>query len=349
MKVNLFFRHYKKIILWIGVICLVGTLSLLAFIAYKYFRGETEEGMIQSEKIVEVEVVKRANINQTVELIGTIQANKKTILTSKSKGILEVFIQSGQPVKKGELLAKIKNNEIEQNVHIQKELEEIAQKQFDRSVFLLTSGLSSKQNMEEKKTLLLDLQKKHSDAKSALEELKIYAPFDGMAGVFKLRSGSEASPGEAIVTFYDPSLLLVEFDLPLFAAKQVSDGADIFVNQNAYRLTHVQKMLDEETHMCPAYAEINCPDCIIGTAVDISVVLIKKENVLVIPLEAVFIRETKSFVYKITDNKAILSKVELGVRNKNQVEIKSGLKSGDKIVVYGHNRLYPDALVKVSK
>lgn len=146
--------------------------------------------------------------------------------------------------------------------------------------------------------------KKLSDTKVTLEELNIYPPFDGIIGFFKLREGSEVNVGSTIVNFYDPKSLVVEFYLPISTAKQLNDGTPILINNKEYKLTHVQKMIDEETTTCPAYAEINCSDCIIGTAVDVSITVVEKTNVIVIPFEAVFLRKGKSFVYIVKKNQA---------------------------------------------
>jgi membrane fusion protein (multidrug efflux system) len=302
----------------------------------------------QEEKIVEFEIVKNATIKQTANFIGTIRARQQTALTAKTNGILMIISPSGQVVKKGDLIAKIENEDIERSYEILKEAEEIAKSQFDRINSLLKPGVSSKNAVEEKKSLLLETQKKQSDAKIAFEEIKIHAPFDGVVGLFKFREGSQVNKGDIIVQFYNPKSLIVEFDVPLSVAKKVENGEQIFVDDKEYHLTYIQKMLDEQTHMCPAYAEINCPNCVIGTTVNVSVVTQKKQSVIVIPFEAIFLRNGKPFVYIVKDNKAMITPIRYGIRDEKRIEITSGLKEGDQVIPFGHNRLYPDVAVKIS-
>jgi len=302
----------------------------------------------QEEKIVEVEIVKNATIKQMANFIGTIRSRQQTALTAKTNGILTIISKPGQLVKKGDLIAKIENEDIERSYKILKEAEEIAKSQFDRTNSLLKSGVSSKNSVEEKKSLLLETQKKRSDAKIALEEIKIHAPFDGIVGLFKFREGSQVNKEDVIVQFYDPKSLIVEFDVPLSVVKNVENGGQIFVNDKEYRLTYIQKMLDEETHMCPAYAEIDCPNCVIGTTVDVSLVTQEKQSVIVIPLEAIFVRDGKPSVYIVKENKAIITPISYGIKDKKRIEITSGLKEGDQVIPFGHNRLYPNVAVKIS-
>lgn len=329
-------RKTKLILVFISV----------ALIGYYYFKPDKNRSF-QDEKVVEVETVKRGAIQETADIIGTIRSSKQTLLTAKSKGILLTSARSGERIKKGALLANIDNQDVEQNYRLLKETEEIARIQYERLHSLLKSGVMSKSGVEEKKALLLEAQKKLSDAKIAMEELKIYAPFDGVLGFFIHGDGSQVSIGDPIVHFYDPQSLLVEFDLPLTLAKAVHDGSSVWINQALYQLTHIQKMLDEDTHMCPAYVNIECPNCIIGTTTNVTLTVNEKPDAIVIPFEAVFLREGNPFVYIVKENKSILTPVTLGLRDKTRVEVTHGLKEGDQLIIYGHSRLYPDAPVKI--
>ena len=108
-------------------------------------------------------------------------------------------------------------------------------------------------------------------------------------------------------------------------------------------------MLDDETHMCPAYVQINCDNCIVGSNVDVELVTSEKQAVIVIPFESIFLRNGNSFVYLVKDSKADLTSVEPGIREKEQVEITSGLIKGDIVIIKGQARLYPDIPVKISQ
>ncbi len=333
-------RIYKKTIS-------VLLIFILSTCIYKYFTISPPSN-IQDEKNVEVEVVKSTTIKEMANFIGTIRSRQQTALKAKANGTLKIIAKPGELVKKGDLIAQIDNEDIERNYKILSEAQEIAKTQFDRANSLLKSGASSKSAVEEKKAHHLAMQAKQSQAKISLEEIKIIAPFDGVVGLFKLREGSQVNKEDIIVQLYDPHSLIVEFDVPLSVATNVQDGGQIIVNEKIYHLTHIQKMLDEETHMCPAYAEIECPTCVVGTTVDVSVVTKEKEAVLVIPFESIFLQEGKPFVYILKDNKAVLTPITLGIRDKTHIEITSGLKAGDQLIPFGHDRLYPDVAVKIS-
>ena len=330
-------------------IMLVIAFVLGLFTVYKLLIGSSNLPSGQDVKIVEVETVQLKNISQTSQFIGTVRSQQETSLVAKTGGILDILANSGQRVKKGELIAKIINTDVEQNYALLKEAEQIAKLQYERAAQLHKSGVSSKHALEEKNNAWIESQKRLSDAKIALDQINICAPFDGIVGLFKLRGGSQVQAGGVLVSFYDPANLIVEFGIPLSIVSTVTDGAAVFINGKKYALTHVQRMLDEETHMCPAYVRINCDNCIVGSNVDVELVTSEKQDVIVIPFESIFLRNGNSFVYLVKDSKADLTSVELGVREKEQVEITSGLIKGDIVIIKGQARLYPDIPVKISQ
>lgn len=331
-------RHKKTSIFMLLIILIIG------YIVYRtHFNGMPPQGT----KVVEAEVVKLRSIQQTARFIGTIRSEQATTLIAKSRGILDRFVNAGQHIKKSELIAKIENKDIERNYKLAQEMEQLSKLQYERFKELKKTGVVSQNVLEEKKSAWLDAQRTMFTAKMAMDEINIYAPFDGIVGIFKIREGSQVQEGDTIVTFYDPSAIIVEFDVPLSMMNAIHDGSTVFVGQKSYPLTHIQKMLDEDTHMSPAYVTIQCADCIIGSTVDVDVVVKEKKSVFVIPYEAVFLQQGKNFVYIVKDEKAVPIPVELGIREKALVEILSGLHENDQVIVTGQARLYPGAPVMI--
>lgn len=298
-------------------------------------------------KIVEVVEVKKQNIRQTTRLIGTIKPNKSSIFLAKGNGTLETFAQAGHKAKKGELIAEIDNPEIEKNFTLSESSEKIAKQQYERSTILNKSGNLSKQTLEEKRTAWIEAQKTLMNAKIELDKIKFYAPFDGIVGAFKIRNGSQVKEGDQIVSFYDPSQTIIEVDIPLSIISSIKDGQEVMVNEKTYRLTHVQKMLDEETHMFPAYLDYDCNNCIIGSNIYIQILVQEKKDVIVVPYESVFLKNGKMHVYIAKDDKAHLQPITLGIREKDQIEITSGIKVGDIVIARGQARLYPEIAIKI--
>lgn len=299
-------------------------------------------------KIVEIEKISLGNIQQTSKFIGKITSKNSTRLVSKKTGIVAELVKSGSIINKGDLIARIEDLDIEKNYKLAKESEQIASAQFQRAKELYKTGLSSKNELEAKKNLWIASQSNLSNIKLALDQNIIEAPFDGIVGTFKIYQGSQLQAGEKIVDFYNNKNFIVEFDLPPDAMKMIGENARVIIFNKEYKITTIQQMVDEKTRMCPASVEVGCLKCIIGSIVDVNLVTEEKFNVKIAPYNATFIRNGQNFVYIVKDNKAEMTQVTLGIRQKDKVEILSGLEQGDLIISNGINRIHPGSDVNIA-
>jgi len=325
---------------------LIAVVLGLGFYGYQSFKSAPAAPPADT-KIVEIQVVKTQNIDRSIRLIGTVKPKNATTLLAEASGSLEVLVPAGQRVKKGTLIAKIDNIDVEKNLDLSESSERIAETQFGRAQALLKVGHVSKQSVENKKNALLTAQRDLASAKIALRKIRFYAPFDGIVGVYKVREGAQVSVGDPIVNVYDPSGLIVDFEIPSSTLPFVKDNQPMVIEGKKYTLLHAQQMMDSETHMSPAYVDYTGTDCVIGASVDVDLTVQQKENTIVIPFDAIFLKDSKPRVYLVVDNKTVLTPVELGLREKEQVEILSGLKPGDKVITAGQSRLYPGTDVKI--
>lgn len=298
-------------------------------------------------KLVEVETIKLQNFQQTIRLLGTIHPQHTTVLIAKSTGMLDELIPTGRKVKKGAVLAKINNPELEKNLTLSASAQKLAKSQYKRLKPLLKSGYISAKDAEQNKQTWIVAQKDLAKAKLELDDLYFYAPFDGVVGAFKKREGSQVNQGEAVVAVYDPSSLVVDFDIPCTNLKSMPDQFPVQVFGKTYTVTHMQKMLDEETHMCPADVNIRCPNCLVGATVYVDLVIAEKKNTIVIPTQAVFLKEGQAHVYTVEKGLVNLVAVETGMRQRDQIEIVKGLKSGQQVITKGQERLYPQLGVEI--
>ena len=55
----------------------------------------------------------------------------------------------------------------------------------------------------------------------------------------------------------------------------------------------------------------------------------------------------KHYVYKILDDKAMLTEVQIGIKNDSVIEIKSGLNVNDIVIYMGQEKLKDGSKIKV--
>ena len=82
-----------------------------------------------------------------------------------------------------------------------------------------------------------------------------------------------------------------------------------------------------------------------GYQVDASVVLWEQENVLKLPITALF-REGKEWaVFVVEENRAKLRKIEIGQRNSFDAQILTGVKEGEVVILHPSNQIQDNVLV----
>ena len=329
-------------------IYIIALICLLAIsLSYRYFTPSSSP--VQDIKIVEVEKLEFKNISKTTTLVGSIKAKHATELYAQYGGILNIIATTGSKVTKGDLVASISNLEIEKHYNLTSSAEIIAKDQFNRTKNLFRSKAYSQKEFESQENIWISAQKDLSNARIAFDKLKFYAPFDGIIGSYKVQEGTQVKIDDPVVVLYNPGKVIVEFNIPSSIMNYIDDGQKLIILGQEYQLVHVQRMLDEETHMSPSSVDILCDDCLIGSNVEVELVLQQKEGVIVIPFEAVFLDNEKYYVYVIKDDKTELREVKLGMREKNKVEIVSGLEEKEVIVMQNTGRLYPGVMVKIHK
>lgn len=283
----------------------------------------------------------KGNIQETIHLLGTIRPKHVAVLTAKGSGILDILANTGQFITKNELIAKIDNPDNEKSLQLSEAAEQIAHDQYQRLADLVKKGYVSPKEADQQKQTWVATQKELAQAKLDLDTLRFYAPFNGIIGVYKKREGMQVSQGDAIVTVYDPDSLAVDIDLPCTALPSIKAGQTVKLLNHNYKLSHVQPMLDEDTHMCPADIDIVCKHCLIGSTVELDLVVREHKKVIVVPSSAVFLRNGAPFVYVMSKGKIELVAIKTGLQDKSSLEITEGLQEGQKLIIKGQERLYP--------
>ena len=81
---------------------------------------------------------------------------------------------------------------------------------------------------------------------------------------------------------------------------------------------------------------------------DVTLEIEKLPNVLVIPDSALAVEGSKKLVWVVREGTAHRVQVEIGLDDGNQVEVRSGLKGGEQVVVAGKEGLVEGKAVQAS-
>tara|TARA_B110000438_G_scaffold296039_1_gene340087 strand:- start:675 stop:1550 length:876 start_codon:yes stop_codon:yes gene_type:complete len=183
----------------------------------------------------------------------------------------------------------------------------------------------------------------------------ITAPFSGIVGKRGISGSSLGSQNTIILTLDDSRIVLCDLKIPEVYAAVLKKDLKLNAKFSAYKnkiykgvVESVASRVDAQTRSILARAQIKNEnsEIIPGSLLEIEILYNEKEA-LSVPDTSIMYEGSKKFIYKIIDNNIIKkTEVNTGVRNKGNLEILSGLESGDQIIAEGLTKVRPGMKVK---
>jgi HlyD family secretion protein len=195
-------------------------------------------------------------------------------------------------------------------------------------------------------------------AKLNLSYTEIIAPFSGVIGDFNLVPKKRINAGEKIFKLLDISRLKVEIGILENEITSIKVGNKAEVKLNAQpgktyygKVIHINPLIDPETKTCRVTVEIPNSDRDIKPGMYASVNIESEilKNRVLIPKEALLVRDKRNLVFIVEQNLAKWHYVQIGEQNDKFIEILDGVLEGDNVIIEGHYNLAHDSNIKAIK
>jgi RND family efflux transporter MFP subunit len=316
-------------------------------------------------KVAEAEIIELA---PSIWIAGTIISRHDANLSSEVEGRIELLAEVGDEINKGEIIAKIDNTTI--SILIEqakagiipieaklnyfdreaKRLDQLA-KENNAAKNRLDEVISDRDQMRGelsmKKTLL-------SLARDRLNRTTIIAPFSGIVAERYMEEGEWAKVGDIMVRLVNTDLKEIQGRIQQRSAVFIKKGDAIEVTDDQIKTMATVKALvpvgDAISRLYEIRLDYQTPEWMAGYAVRIRVPTAKPQKALVVPRDALVIRENVIKVFRILENNtAEAVSVKTGIANDHLIEVIGNITQGDKIVVRGNERLRPQQQVKIQE
>ncbi len=343
----------KKIFLLIAIV----VIALLGYNSFVPQKAQTQRPRpIPNVVVAKVEVMP---IRDEVEALGTGRAYESIIVTSKVSEIVdEINFDDGDIVKKGAVLVRLRNDEqkakvVAAEVKLTENLREL-----ERIRSLVSSKTIAELERDRLQSLIDTTRAEVAQAKAALNDRIISAPFAGRLGLRQVSMGSLVTPGEQISTLDDVSKIKLDFSVPERFIQELQPGKLVEASAVAYPdrifkgvVTSIDSRVNPETRAVIVRAVLPNSDLSLLPGMLMKVKLIKQSReALLLPEAAVIPIQSKHFVYVVgADNKVIQQQVTLGIRSRGWVEITEGLDIGQQVIIRGILKVRPGDEVKVQQ
>jgi RND family efflux transporter MFP subunit len=308
--------------------------------------------------------IKEKVFNSYMEAQANLKTRKNVLILPEFQGTLEqIFVNEGQNVKKGKLLAEINDSGLKEQLEQLTIQANFAKENFERTERLWNNNIGSEIQFLKSKTDFESSQKMVEQMKDRLAKTKIYAPFDGEVDEIISNQGSNLIPGVSQI------LRLVNLD-KIYAEASVSEKYISFIEEGTEAIVQVpllgkeikSQVIQTGNFINPSNRtfRVEVPveniDNRIKQNLDakIKINIYSKKDAVVIPLRIV--REDASgrnFVYvmnqDVKEGVYVTAKtfISLGNKNNTDVEVTEGLKIGDMIVLEGASIVEDSQRVKL--
>lgn len=164
-------------------------------------------------------------VTLTFSAEGQALADRDTSLRAEAPGnVVELSARKGEMVEAGDLIARLSSTRAQADLSRAEEELARARRQFDNAQQLLERGVGTADRVSEARAALAAVESQVTAAEQALEDLAIFAPFDGRIETLTLASGEFVSAGEEIGRIVDHRPLTVAIQVPQQALNRIRDG-----------------------------------------------------------------------------------------------------------------------------
>lgn len=289
-------------------------------------------------------VVKPQRFENTVQSNGTIYASEEAELRAETAGkITAIRFKEGGMVKKGDLLVKINDADLQANLKKLNAQLKLAADKLQRQTKLLEIGGISKEEYEMTHTEVTNTLSDIDFTKAQIAKTEIHAPFNGSIGLKNISEGNYVSASNVIATIQQLSPVKIDFSVPEKYLAYIQKGDTIKFQMGETgkiyeaEIAAIEPTIDPATRSVKirAYAANHDRSLYPGAFVHIEIVVNISDRSILIPTESVvpILKGKKVYVSRagIVDE----IKIETGERTEDKVEVLSGLAEGDTILTTG--------------
>ena len=285
-------------------------------------------------------------VNDRLTAIGDGKALQSVTLTPEQAGtVTDVKIESGEHVKKGELLIQLDQRE----QVLARDQAEVAlqsaqrQAEVNRRIKNSISDLELYKAEIAERSAKLDLDAAELD----LTRRQVTAPFDGVAGIIVVNSGDYVTTSTELMTIDDRSAILVDFAVPeRFAATikrgQPVEARPISASNRVFNgvVQAVDNRIDAASRTFTVRARIDNPDDALraGMSFRVTMHFAGDDYTAVRPL-AIQWDSSGAYIWVNADGKAEKRRVAIVQRNPDFVLVDGEVETGDEVIVEGIQRL----------
>mgnify|MGYP002784928927 CR=1 FL=1 len=293
-----------------------------------------------------------------LDAVGTAKARESIAVTAKSQDtISRINFRDGQFVRAGYVIVELASRQQSaQLIEARASLAE-AEAQFRRAQILAAKGLTPRATLDLRRMQRDTAAARVNAQDSQVSDRTIRAPFSGVLGFRQVSLGALLRPGDVVTTLDDVSIIKLDVAVPETSMALLSTGMPVEVRAAGFpdkmlsgSVTGLDSRVDPQARTIAVRVEIDNSDRLLKPGMMLTATLrADTRRSMAVSEAAIVPLGPDRFVYVAgADGKAERRSVKTGRRNLGQVEILSGLRVGEPVIVDGVVKLRPGAPITLT-
>ncbi|MFT5963888.1 MAG: membrane fusion protein (multidrug efflux system) [Flavobacterium sp.] len=301
------------------------------------------------------------------EFTANIEGQQNVEIRPKVNGFMKkIYVEEGQPVKKGQLLFKLETQILNQDASASKAMVQVAQLEVNRLKPLVERNIISQVQLETAKAKLAQAKSAYGSITANIGYGTLYSPVNGVIGTIPFKEGSLVNSASdiALTTVSDTENVRAYFTMnekQLLSFNKIFKGATaakklkatsevtlILVDDSEYaqkgKITTMSGLMNPTTGTTEFRADFkNSQGLLKSGSSGIIRLPILQRNVIILPQKAVFEIQGKQLVYVVGKGNKVKSRIieTNGTSGLNFI-VTNGLSIDDMVVIEGASKLKDD-------
>lgn len=322
--------------------------SLLLFLLFMFIGCSNKKKELKTAKpnppvVVDVIIAEPRPVSNIIEANGSVVANEYLELRPEVSGRLSYLkVAEGGLVQKGTIIAKINDADLRAQLNKIRVQLDLAQTTVGRYKQLLdVSGINQSDYdiaLNQVNGFKADIQY----TQSLIDKTVIRAPFTGVVGLRQVSPGAYVSPSTIIATLQQLSQVKIDFTLPEAYGNIIKAGSSIEISLDANddkretaTIIATEPGANTDTRNIKVRAVLKESNVNPGAFVKVFIDEGKNRTSILVPTNAIIPDDRNNQLIIVKDGMAKFVNVQTGNRMENNVEIISGISTGDTVVVTG--------------
>lgn len=323
----------------------------------------SELDTVKKVALVTTTTIKDTVFTHYIDIQGNVETKENVIIYPEFSGTLtQVLVTSGQKVTKGQLLARIDDGGLSNQLAQMETQAALAKTTFERQQNLWNQKIGSEIQYLQAKTNYEAQLKAVAQMKAQLAKTIVRAPFSGVIDEVITEKGQVVAPGQPLMRIVNLSNMYVGANIPENFIGKIKNGAsvDVFIKS-------IGKTVTGKVRQVGNYINPNNRNFSIEIAVPNQDNLLRPNQVAVLKIadytkaNAILIPESivtenasgEKIVYTINSQSkktvAVKKVVKTGLTSGANIEVLEGLTNGDVVIIEGARSVQEGDAIEVVK